>query len=436
MHRQLLLLAALSLGTLGPTERPVAAAPARALYVSSSGNDRHDGSSPAKPLRTISHALSRAGPGTTVYLAQGTYHEQVVTGRAGARGAEITVRSLNGPAVVDGSRLRWTPGGNQNQALVELHHPFVRLVGITIARSPNTGILLNADNITVEGCQVRETRLHGVSTHTSRQTNYPGRHGSMIRNVVLRNNVVERAALAGNGQSVSLIADGFLVSGNTVRNSPREGIDIWLGARRGKVVGNRVHGNKAAGIYVDGASDVSIHGNIVHGNGSGIGVSSEDANYGTRKILVYNNVVYDNGGAGVFIWDEKGGRNGVQDVTIAHNTLIGNKHSLYLAGESNSAKIFNNLGQSSGASISNRAIRSTLIIQANTWLPDLGGFVSLRDRNFRLTSKSPAIDKGIPLESIAARSQSFALISADFDGRPRNSGRKPDAGAFEFQPRR
>ena len=404
------------------------------VYVSTRGSDSNDGASPESALRTVSEALGRARPGATVFVEAGTYYEQVATRRGGRKGAEITIRSFNGTAVIDGSRLQWRAGAEQNQGLVELRHPFVRLSGLRVVNSQNTGVLLDADDLTVEGCEIAETRLHGVSTDTDRQTNYRGRRGTMIRRVVLRDNVVSRASLAGKSQAVSLIADGFLVSGNTVRDNATEGIDIWLGARHGEVTGNTVHGNGAAGIYVDGASFVRIHRNLVYGNRSGVGVSSEDASYSTNHVWVYNNVVYDNREAGLFLWDDaaRPGRRGVQNVVLAHNTLAGNRHSVYLSGSENSVEVLNNLGYSDNMSVYDESVRSSTVERNNVWLPEARGFVSAPRKDFRLTSNSPAVDKGRPVHPFRDDRGEIFAVGVDFDGRPRNSDRAPDAGAFEY----
>ncbi|HLM54515.1 MAG TPA: right-handed parallel beta-helix repeat-containing protein [Pyrinomonadaceae bacterium] len=413
---------------------PGLAAQQGGVYVSTRGSDSNDGSSPGSPLRTISESLRRARPGETVFVEGGTYHEQVVTRRAGREGARITISSFNGTAVLDGSLLPWRAGAEQNQGLVELRHPFVTLAGLRVVNSKNTGVLLDADDLTVENCEVAETRLHGISTHTDRQTNYPRRAGSMIRRVMLRGNVVARAALAGNSQAVSLIADGFLVSGNTVRDNATEGIDIWLGAKRGEVTGNTVHGNGAAGIYVDGASFVRIHRNLVYGNRSGVGVSSEDANYSTHHVWVYNNVVYDNREAGLFLWDDRArpGRWGAQAVVLAHNTLAGNRHSVYLAGGENSVEVVNNVGYSDNMNVYDESVKSSTVERNNIWLPSARGFVSASRKDFRLTSNSPAVDKGRPVPPFRDDRGITFNIGEDFDGRARVSGHAPDAGAFEY----
>jgi len=433
-----LLVAAASLVSWGAREGGRAtrgAALAAELYVSTRGDDSRDGATSGTALRTVSAALARARAGTTVRIEGGTYYEQVVTRAGGAPGAEITIRSHNGTAVIDGSTQAWAPGGNQNQGLFELRHPHVRLEGLKVVNSKNTGILLAADNLTVEACEVSETRLHGVSTETSRQTNWRGRRGTMIRNIVLRGNTVARAALGRNSQAVSLIAEGFLVADNTVRDSPVEGIDIWLGARRGEVTGNRVYGNGAAGIYVDGASYVRVHRNVVYRNRSGIGVSSEDANYATHDVWVYNNLVYDNAEAGCFLWDDRvlPGHRGVQKVLFAHNTLVGNRHSFYLSGEGNTGAILNNLGQSAAESVWNESKGSSVRLGGNVWLPSVSGFAGAPRKDFRLTARSPAVDKGSRVTPFADDRGARFEIGSDFDGASRAAGRAPDAGAYEYR---
>jgi hypothetical protein len=61
------------------------------LHVSPAGSDSAAGT-PASPLRTIQSALDKARPGTTIHLAPGTYHERLVTRRAGTAAAPITIK--------------------------------------------------------------------------------------------------------------------------------------------------------------------------------------------------------------------------------------------------------------------------------------------------------------------------------------------------------
>ncbi len=429
-------LAALGCLTASCTARTGATAP-RSLYVSTRGDDeRNGGAAPDTALRTISAALQRVQPGMTIFIEQGTYYEQVVAKKGGAADLEITLTSYRGTAIIDGSREKQRGRADQNQGLVELRRPYIRLLNLKIVNSGNTGVLLAADNLTVEGCDISRAELHAISTDTSRQLN-SRRNGSMIRNIVLKGNTVSEAVLKGQGygQAISLIADGFIVSGNTVRDNLTEGIDIWLGSKHGEVVGNTVYQNKSTGIYVDGASYVRIHRNQVYRNRAGIGVSSENANYETHDVWVFNNVAYDNADSGCFIWDERSrrGYKGSQNVLIAHNTLVGNRYAIYLAGEKNSGEIVNNLASSTGEPVLDSAIQSAVKIHDNVWLKGAEGFASVSAGDFRLTRASPAIDKGVALPSLRDDAGTAFNIETDFSGHRRIVASRPDAGAYEYR---
>lgn len=406
-----------------------------AIYVSTSGSNRADGSSPTKALRTISAALARIRPGQTIMIEGGTYAEQVVTMRGGLPGAEITLRSYNGKAIVDGSKFGWNR--DQNRGLIELRHPFVRLDGLGVVHSRTTGILLAASDLTIANCHVADIQLHGISTETSFQTRASGGGGAMIRRIAIIDNEIERTALGGNSQALSLIADGFRISGNRVHDNKAEGIDIWLGARRGEVTGNTVFRNAAVGIYVDGAAYVSISGNRVYANKSGIGVSSEDVRYDTHDIAVFNNLVWDNTRNAVFVWDDdrRPGLHGSQKVLIAHNTLIGSYYSLYFAGDRNRVEAINNLGMASGSNVEKGGGRGSAIrLDGNVWLTHPVGFADFAAQDFRLTARSPAIGRGVALPLPGAYTFPGPGFDVDLAGQARGNSGTIDAGAFSFLP--
>lgn len=420
--------------TINPTPRPTpsptpAPVTGNALYVSTSGSDSNSGSA-SSPLRSISAAASRAKAGDTILIAGGTYYEQVVTKAGGTASAPITFRSYNGTAVIDGSKLSWTVGTNQNQGLVELHHSNVRLEGLKITNSKNTGVILNADNLTISGCEISYAQRHAVSTETGRQT---AAGKSMIKNLTLTGNDIHHAVLRGqgNGQAVSIIAEGFVVSGNKVHDNVTEGIDIWLGAKYGEVVDNEVYKNGSPGIYVDGGTYIKIHRNRVYSNGKGgIGISSEDARYATRHIWVTNNLAYDHTtGDACFVWDPD---TGAQNVLFAHNTLVNNKKSFAFFGSGNTVEVFNNLGYATETSLYDGTKNSTITQSNNHWMNSATGFVSAGSKDFRLTSSSPAINKGRTLTAPKDDMGRTFAVNVDFTGAVRANG-APDLGAYEYR---
>ncbi len=414
--------------TPSPTPSPVPA-PSNAIYVSPSGSDSNSGTA-SSPLKTISAAASRAKAGTTVMIAGGTYYEQVMTRVAGTASAPITFRSYNGTAVIDGSKLSWTSGGNQNQGLFHLNHPHNRLEGLKITNSKNSGVILNADNLTVQGCEVSYAQRHAISTETGRQT---AAGKSMIRNLTISGNDVHHAVLrgAGSGQAISVIADGFTVSGNRVHDNVTEGIDIWLGAAHGEVVDNEVYKNGAPGIFIDGGNYIRVHRNRLYGNAKGgIGASSEDTRYSTKHIWITNNLVYDHTtGDAMFVWDPD---TGAQNVLFAHNTLVNNKKSFAFAGSGNTIDVYNNLGYATETSLYNGTSGSTINQGNNVWLSSASGFVSAGNKDFRLTSGSTAINKGRTLTAPKDDQGRTFAVNVDYSQATRTDG-KPDAGAYEYR---
>lgn len=409
------------------------------LYVAPWGDDSHDGLTLSTALHSINAASTKATAGTLVSIQSGIYSERVITKTAGTAVAPIIFRS-SGDVTIDGSEIPQAKDGSgkpdQNAGLFELRTPYIRLGKINIAHSKNSGIVIGADHAVVDGSEISDIQQHAISTDTRFQSvnNRP-----LLSQITLRNNVIRRATLLGNGfgQAISLIADGFVVTNNDVSTSGDIGIDIWLGATHGEVSKNTVHANVSSGIYLDGVSYVRVFGNKVFGNGKGIGVTSESTKYSCHDNWVYNNLVYDNTGAGLYIWDNVAtpGFAGSQNILLANNTLVNNKTTIYLHGKSNSASILNNLGYNTTNSmyldIYNDSTQSTYSIQGNVWLRSLLGFVSASLRDFHLALGSPAIGAGVALPMLKDNIGGTFGITLDYDDHPRVVG-KIDAGAYEI----
>lgn len=94
----------------------------RTWFVSSKGNDSHEGSE-EKPLRTISEGARRAQPGDTVLVKQGVYRERVTPPRGGEEGKPITYRGEKlGKVFLRGSE-EWKPGWKKHKAGVRFAVP-------------------------------------------------------------------------------------------------------------------------------------------------------------------------------------------------------------------------------------------------------------------------------------------------------------------------
>lgn len=420
--------------TPAPTATPAPVTGA-VLYVSTSGSDSNSGTSSSSPLRNIQTAASRAKAGTTILIAPGTYYERVLTKVAGAAGQPVTFKGNGGVAVIDGSKYVWS-SKSLNYGLFEVHHNHTNLDGLKIVNSATSGIIFNADHTVVQNCEVAQIQNHGISNRTNRK---PDLGYTLIKNITVRNCNIHDVVLSRTGQGISMAADGFLISGNDVSGTGDIGIDVWTGATRGEVVDNVVHDNPGdgasnIGIYVDGATYVRIHRNKVFRNGKGIFVTSEDPNYVTHDIQVYNNVVYDHpNGAALGVWDDTFDKAGSQKVLFANNTAVGNRNTFYLGGSGNQAVILNNLGYSTSGAVSNSSSSSTYDIRNNVWLTSATGFVSASGKDFRLTSSSTAINRGTAIPTFVDGLGNTLAVLSDFLRLARTAGSAPDAGAYEYQ---
>src|SRR5436190_7010307 len=85
-------------------------------YVATTGNDSNPGTS-AQPFRTITHAYSLAGAGTTILVQPGTYTDYTANwglhlGSIGTASSPIVLRSVTrGAAIIDGQNATDRPAG-------------------------------------------------------------------------------------------------------------------------------------------------------------------------------------------------------------------------------------------------------------------------------------------------------------------------------------
>lgn len=89
----------------------------RSLHVAPSGNDAHDGLTPATALRSIQRAADLAQPGDLVRVAPGLYHEAVGLPRSGSAAQPIVFRGQGAGVLLDGARVlpadaTWAALGN------------------------------------------------------------------------------------------------------------------------------------------------------------------------------------------------------------------------------------------------------------------------------------------------------------------------------------
>ncbi|MFB8247188.1 DUF1565 domain-containing protein [Streptomyces sp. NPDC055952] len=425
---------------LGLAGSQTAQAAARTYYVSPDGSDRNPGTSQAKPFRTLQKAADSTAPGDTVSIMNGTYRERrggadvLVISRSGRAGAPITFRAHPG------------------------HRPVINPVEAW------NGIRINgASHIAVRGLEVKGNNANISLAEAER--------GASTRRGKYNGNCIWAEPNKSSGARPHHID----IVGNTVHHCPGSGI-ASRGADYMTIDRNHVYANSwytvfgTSGISVLAAHDVDrgagrkykfrITDNTVHdnetkvkweqcdcysdGNGIIIDTLKGKAKAGEQgpdyrgRVLVANNVSYDNGGSGIHAFKS-------QHVHILHNTAYHNGRSTRMKGygniyahDSRDVRILNNVAAGRpGQMTTSKSKNVDVVYDYNVYFggkaPEVKGphdivadprFVKPgtdAGADFRLRRGSPAIGSGKPLHQ----------VRTDISGARRATG-APDRGAHAF----
>ena len=260
---------------------------------------------------SVQAALNAAGPGDTVLLAPGTYHEKVSFPASGLPGSPVTLTSSGGAVVttLSGASI---PGANV--VLID-SRSHVRVSGLTIR--DNTGVT-DGSGIRIIG-SLSDVEIRGNVIHEIRGNNAMGitvyaTEAAPIQDLVIDGNEIydcdpapsEALTLNGNVRA-------FEVTGNHIHDVDNIAIDFIGGetdiqpnsalvAREGVCRGNiveRCGSGYSGGIYVDGGRDIVIENNTVTECDLGIEVGAENAGIVARNVVVRNNLLYNNRVVGI-----------------------------------------------------------------------------------------------------------------------------------------
>jgi hypothetical protein len=428
---------------------------AKTLYVSGAGSDAADGRSAAQAFRTLQHAADLTSPGDTVLVMNGVY-TNLRGGLAGGHGDGVVLSITH-----SGSPGHWidyeaytgqTPqiqfnGWEGVQFGPEVS--YIQLKGFTI-----TG---NNAHVSLEGAW-KQGKV-GDPQYSGNCVAADGRKGTATRrpnHLRILNNVIGDC---GGGGVATIQADYVTVSGNIVFNSALYAIygcsgismlenwnsDNTTGYKM-VVAGNRVYGNRELVPWV-------AAGKITDGEGIIIDTSRSPTlgNY-TGRVLVANNLVYNNGSAAIEVFKS-------DHVDILNNSTYHDAQNPpeRANGELNlndvsDVRVFNNIfvsapGQAPVVVIKSRPcgclfgwdetfggannpeqLKGDHLLQADPLYlaPDPPARsdlhdVDLRDVDLRVRPASLALDSG------------YAALApkTDFAGTPRPQGAGVDRGAFE-----
>ena len=355
---------------------------ATTYYVATTGNDANSGSE-ASPWQTIQHAADTIMAGDTVLVRGGTYAEAVTINVSGsAANGSITFQSYAGEtAVLDGTTLT-VPAAEQALFHIDSQN-YITFDGFELRNYKTNnfnrlplGIFVTGD---AHHIQLKNNHLHDIENNGGSNGNahgiavYGTQAPASINNILIEGNELHDMKL---GNSEAMVLNGnvkdFAIINNIVHDVDNIGIDLigfedtapdvnFDQARDGVVKGNTVYNvdtirnpayfgeRSAAGIYVDGGTQILIERNIVHHSNFGVELASEHAGKATSFIRLQNNLLYLNQIAGLAMGGYDEDRGSTENCVVTNNTFYKNDSlqdgngELYLQYDLNNNQIENNI---------------------------------------------------------------------------------------------
>lgn len=331
---------------------------AATYYVSPSGNDNHSGSISA-PWLHIQHAADNLIPGDTVFVRAGNYSEAVTINVSGSSsGGYIQFRAFPGEtAVVDGSSLV-VPLSNSGLFQIKDHHHIIidgfelknyssnvqsRIpVGIFVVGTAHHIQLRNNYIHHIETSAVDNGSAHGIAVYGTQSP-------QSIYGLVIDGNELDQLSL-GVGEALALNGNvkSFKVSNNRIHDNNNTGLallgfkmigpadDTYNQVRYGVVSGNNIYHTdsssnvvysgekKAAAIYAEGATRITIENNHVYQSNIGIEIASKNTGKSTSQITVRNNFIYQNHVVGIILGGEIANQGITENCALVNNTFFHN----------------------------------------------------------------------------------------------------------------
>lgn len=350
------------------------------------GNDNNSGKDILAAWKTIQKAANEATGGSTVYIREGIYYENVVINVTGTQNHPITFTNyLNEVVKIDGSKTNETTLLNiTNKSYLAFKGIAFQNItknnsqGISITATENgkvTGLLFS--NISVKSINWNENASKTPSSANNSQPFIVIGKGTELSNSVT-DLTIDSCEFYNNitGFSEVVSLDGnisnFIISNNKIHDNTNIGIaaignygtssnSFFDKARDGLISKNICSKNislyaTSGGIYVDGGKNIKIERNTTFENGYGIEVGNE-RNGSASEISVVANVIYNNQNAGLAIggYDDKTSGQ-VLNCSFYNNTLFQNNSNndgsgeIYITKASN-CSIQNNIVNSNSQNI-------------------------------------------------------------------------------------
>jgi hypothetical protein len=261
---------------------PPAPAPAPApadaeLVVTPDGDDGAAGTAQA-PLRTIDTAASRAEPGMTILIRNGTYAGDVTTEAGGTASARIVY-------VAESPNVKIVGSGSQD-GVWENNGDYVDIVGFDVSGPNGTGIYNRGSNV-----RITQNRVYGIPGNCI----YTQNDDYSLTDIDVLGNVTFDCGESELDHGIYVTHQRGVVANNISYRSTGFGIQCWHACNDIAVVNNLVFDNQEGGIVIGGENDEA------------------------DNSLVANNIAVSNGRDGI----REGGESGPNN-RFVNNLLWGN----------------------------------------------------------------------------------------------------------------
>ncbi len=380
-------------------------------------------------------------PGNVICIPGGSRGALELRNLRGTATSPITIRNSGSPVTINIT--------NGTGAIVIKNSSYVKVSGTGVsencgskfaAAAQQCGFVLsgagrgisatsNVDYIETDHIEIKNTGAAAIKFHGQDNPDLVitgiNIHHNYIHDINVVGSASEGMYIGANRPPNDPAADNYNIEDvdigyNLVERTAWDGINVKQGIRNVKVHHNIVNNAgllklsaQSSGIALREVSNAEIYNNFVYGSGQN-NIKSGDQR-GVVNNKYYNNIVVSSGDNGFEMDDNE------LDAKIYNNTVVNSKGSgVKLPSNGTTQKAYDNIvvgsvapafdGATSG--VSNNLIGSLTLAR----------FVDPTNRNYKLSSTSPAINAG-------RNTGLFPLF--DYDNNTRPKGTKTDQGAFE-----
>ncbi len=442
---------------------------ATTYYVSvNTGNDNNPGTTAAAPLKTFNAAMNKSAPGDVINIMAGTYN--YMNQGLGLSSSIIWIYPQNSGAPGNPITYQVNPG-DEGQVILQNYGGWsaIHVDGADHLIFDGFKIVGQAafyahTDLENEYYNIRNTGIPHTSRNSGTGFTIQAQYGSNPKdpavNVIVRNCDISQTT----GGGIALYeAAKTIIENNTIYNCGK--YTVWGGSGLSSIYTRDCESNNpltpcsSFDTPADDAYNLIFRGNFIYDNdnlyeckcdnynsitdGNGIILDLNNPSGGgyqhQGKVLIENNVVFNNGGKGIHAFH-------TDRVDIINNTLYNNATRPNQWGacdistyDSDNIKIYNNTAKTSGSLpsmhfyISNNVqvynnVHSNYIntngvaISSGNNLQQDPLYQNVSSSDFQLQTTSPAIDHG---------NNNYPIANTDFGGNNRINGNNVDAGAIE-----